>query len=243
MRYRSVLYSQYFTNQSGRAHTATQDQKFQSEKKQFAREILPLIPSDKSIRILDLGCGIGSLLAALKEDQFLNVKGIDVSPEQVEIAHAFGIPEVECIDIRDFFMREQLAFDLICGMDIIEHFTKDELVDLLQLIRTHLKPGGIVIFRTPNADAPSGSIFAQGDFTHETILNANSSEQLLMAVGFQDIRVLPAHIEVQGLIREVLRKAMWTCYLGFQKLLLFSSGRSSKQVVFTPNLILMGRRV
>lgn len=201
-----------------------------------------MIPSNKNIRILDLGCGIGSLLAALKEQQFLNIKGIDVSPESVEIAHSFGIPEVECIDIRDFFKREQQTFDLICGMDIIEHFTKDELVDLLQLIHQQLKPGGMVIFRTPNADAPSGSIFAQGDFTHETILNANSSEQLLMSTGFLDIRISGGHIKVQGLVREMFRKAIWTCFLGFQKLLLFASGRSSKQVVFTPNIILTGRK-
>ena len=50
-------------------------------------------------------------------------------------------------------------------MDIIEHFTKNELVELLSLIKNKLNPGGKAIFRTPNLDAPLTTVFANGDFT------------------------------------------------------------------------------
>ena len=66
LKYRSILYSDYFSNQAGRSFTENQQQKFDEEKKQFTNEIIPLLPKDKSVSILDLGCGIGSLLAAIK---------------------------------------------------------------------------------------------------------------------------------------------------------------------------------
>jgi 2-polyprenyl-3-methyl-5-hydroxy-6-metoxy-1,4-benzoquinol methylase len=240
LKYRSTLYSNYFTNQAGRSFTENYAEKFKEEKKQFAKEIIPLLPSDKSVNILDIGCGIGSLLAAVKEQNYTQVKGIDISSEQVKIANSLGVKEVECTDIMDFFSKNNQSFDVICGMDIIEHFTKDELVDLLILLKSKLNKNGRVIFRTPNADAPFASLYAQGDFTHENFMNSNSAKQVMMATGFQQIKILPSSISTNGFLKEILRRILWQLICFRIKLILFASGRSSRDVIFTPNMILTG---
>jgi len=128
-----------------------------------------------------LGCGSGSLLMALKMAGYTNLLGMDLSDEQVKMAHEMGVSEVVLGDAMQFLRDASEGFDVITGMDIIEHFTKDELVELLQLIKGKLNPGGVAIFRTPNMDAPVASAFALGDFTHENYLNASSAEQVMLS--------------------------------------------------------------
>ena len=130
---------------------------------------------------------------------------------------------------------------LITGMDIIEHFTKDELVELLQLIKGKLNPGGVAIFRTPNMDAPVASAFALGDFTHENYLNASSAEQVMLSCGFSEVTVLPSTMRVQGVFKEIVRRIAYDWMELFWKLQLFATARSTRKVLFTPNLIIVGR--
>jgi len=60
------------------------------------------LPDKKDIAIADLACGHGVLLYCLKKLGYYNVKGVDVSPEQVDLAHELGLKEVECQDITNF---------------------------------------------------------------------------------------------------------------------------------------------
>jgi len=239
--YRKKLYTNYFTNQAGRDFTAKQKEKFEEEKFVFANEIIPYLHSDKSIRILDIGCGTGSLIAACKDAGFKNIEGIDISEEMVKIANDFGVTEARYGDLNEYLSDKQNSYDVISGMDIIEHFTKDELLDLIETIKNALKPEGVVVFRTPNTDAPFATIFSNGDFTHENFLNKNSVTQLMMAMGFHEIQVLPSYIKVKGFAKEFLRKIFWNCFLFKYKLELFASARSSRNLIFTPNMIIVAK--
>ena len=219
--YRKTLYTNYFTNQAGREYVAQQKQKFEDEKYSFSNEILHLLPTNKSIKILDIGCGIGSFLAACKMGEYCNVEGIDLSEEMIKIANEFDVPEAKLGELNEFLKDKNSQFDVITGMDIIEHFTKDELMDLIETIKKALKPNGMVIFRTPNLDATFGNLFANGDFTHENYLNKNSATQLMMAMGFSIVDVLPSHLVVKGLLKEVIRKIVWQLFLVKYKIFVF----------------------
>jgi hypothetical protein len=127
-------------------------------------------------------------------------------------------------------------------MDIIEHFTKDELVELLQLIQSKLKSGGLAIFRTPNMDAPVASAFALGDFTHESYLNASSAQQVMLSCGFQQVKVLGSTMRVKGLFKEIVRRVVFDFTSIFWKLQLFATARSTRNILFTPNLIIVGTK-
>ncbi len=236
--YRSVLYKDYYQNQSGRAFQLQIEDKMENDANLFSAEILPFLPKDKSIKILDIGCGFGSLVKLLKDSGYTNILGIDLSESQVAIAHQFGLSEVQVNDINDFLSSKENTFDVITGIDIIEHFSKDELIDLLNIIKKSLKLNGIAIFRTPNNDAPFATIYSRGDFTHENYLNGSSAEQLMLSMGFKEIEVNESHIVVAGFLKEILRKILWSIYTFKVKLILFASGRGSKNVLLSPNMII-----
>jgi 2-polyprenyl-3-methyl-5-hydroxy-6-metoxy-1,4-benzoquinol methylase len=239
--YRKVLYANYHTTQSGRASLTSAESLFLREKRQFESEILPLLHSvSKSARIFDMGCGSGSLLKGLKEAGYTNLIGMDLSEEQVNMAHEFGVSEVVLGDAMQFFRGSEEQFDIITGMDIIEHFTKDELVELLQLIQSKLKKGGMAIFRTPNMDAPIATAFAIGDFTHENYLNASSAEQVMLSCGFVDVNVKPSFMRVNGFLKEGLRSVFYRLLSLRLKFQLFATARSTQKVLFTPNLLIIG---
>ena len=239
--YRKVLYANYHTTQSGRASLTSAEALFLREKRQFESEILPLLQSvSKSARIFDMGCGSGSLLKGLKDAGYTNVIGMDLSEEQVNMAHEFGVSEVVLGDAMQFFRSSEEQFDIITGMDIIEHFTKDELVELLQLIQSKLKKGGMAIFRTPNMDAPIATAFAIGDFTHENYLNASSAEQVMLSCGFSNVRVVPSFMRVNGFLKEGLRGILYRLLSLRLKFQLFATARSTQKVLFTPNLLIVG---
>lgn len=241
--YRDVLYANYHTNQSGRASLTDAKSLFEREKKQFEREILPKLSGfEKTARIFDLGCGSGSLLMALKQAGYSQVAGMDLSEEQVKMAHSMGVTEVVLGDAMQYLRDTTEGFDVITGMDIIEHFTKDELVELLQLIQSKLNAGGVAIFRTPNMDAPVASAFALGDFTHENYLNASSAEQVMLSCGFQEVAVLPSTMRVNGIVKEIIRRIAYDWLELILKLQLFATARSTRKVLFTPNLIIVARK-
>ena len=241
MKYRETLYSNYHTTQSGRAALTDAKSLFEREKWRFTKEILPLIEIPKTGNILDIGCGSGSFLKALSENGFESIKGIDLSEEQVNLAHKFGVESVQQGDIITFLNNTTEKFDLISGLDIIEHFTKDELVDLLKLIREKLNKDGLAIFRTPNLDAPIATVYANGDFTHENYMNASSAQQVLMACGFKEVKVFESNMEIPRFSKELMRKCVMVLMRLRFKLTLFATGRSTRNVLLSPNMVIFAK--
>ncbi len=239
--YRDTLYKNYHSTQSGRAGRKDKLILWEQEKLQFSYEILPLLKHlPKNAVICDVGCGSGSLLAALKDAGFSHAFGVDVSPEQIAFAKEMGQQNVYCQDFFDYLKENDLKCDVVLGMDIIEHFTKTELVGFLQDMKKSLNEGGMVLFRTPNLDAPMSTVFANGDFTHENYMNQSSAEQVVLASGFTQVQVSPSFMRTQGVIKELFRKVLYTLLVFHLKLQLFATARSTKGVIFTPNLIIKG---
>ena len=85
-------------------------------------------------RILDIGCGSGQFLYFLKKKGYKNARGIDLDGKQIEIAQALGL-EAEQASIFDYLDRSERRFDVIAMLDIIEHFTREELFPLMEADR------------------------------------------------------------------------------------------------------------
>lgn len=142
-------------------------------------------PSEKSASILDLGCGHGALIHFAKLEGFSNIRGIDASEQQVDLARELEISDVSAGSLtRELEAITKSSLDVAVTFDVIEHFTKDELVDLVDLIHLALKPGGRWIIHAPNGASPFGGIVRFGDFTHEQSFTPASLQQLLKASGF-----------------------------------------------------------
>ena len=72
---------------------------------------------DKNARILDLGCGEGRGLMALKRLGFQNVFGLDINPEKVQLCKERGL-SVWCGDLYSILDQE---FDYVFTSHTLEH--------------------------------------------------------------------------------------------------------------------------
>ena len=98
------------------------------------------LPGDLDSTFLDIGCGSGQFLYFLKKKGYKNARGIDLDGKQIEIAQALEL-EAEQASIFDFLVRSERQFDAIAMLDIIEHFTREELFPLMEAVVRAAAPG------------------------------------------------------------------------------------------------------
>jgi len=241
-KYRETLYQNYYSTHSGKQDQSVQIQHFNQQVRYFEREFKHLMPSNKEAKILDIGCGTGSLIKALNNLGYSKTNGIDLSVEQVKMAGVFGVTGIEQADVNDYLKDKQETYDMIFAVDLIEHLAKDELVNFLKMVRSGLNAGGQVIFRTPNMDAPLASVFAFADFTHEVFLNKSSAKQLLQSCGYQSVEVSEGIVFIENSVKEIVRKVGWAITKILLKMQLFFSARTWGEVLFTPNIVIVGNK-
>jgi SAM-dependent methyltransferase len=203
--HRDILYTKYHTSFNSLISLA--DEK--TLKRLYAHydyKIYPIIKNfNKSASVLELGCGPGYLLQYLKSKGFNNCFGIDLSPEQIEIAESKGHSVIQG-DAIEFLKTRQKTYDIIFAFDFIEHFTKDELIELSMLIYDSLNQGGVFILRTPNGQGIFAGTIIYGDLTHQTIFTPNSLIQLLIQAGFKEVKCFengPLSKDLKGFIRKL----------------------------------------
>lgn len=95
-------------------------------------------------RILDVGCGTGTMLGALRG--FGDVHGVDTEPAAVEFCHGQGEAQVE-LSPGGRIPHPDGCFDLVTLLDVIEHVDRDQ--DLLEEARRVLAPGGAIFVTVP----------------------------------------------------------------------------------------------
>jgi 2-polyprenyl-3-methyl-5-hydroxy-6-metoxy-1,4-benzoquinol methylase len=186
----------------------------------FGRDICALLPQRRDIRLLDIGCGQGHLVDAVRRAGYLHVCGVDISGEQVALARAAGLgTHVQQGNFRDVLRREPGSLDVVLATDVLEHLTRNELVATMDLIRGALKAHGMVVARVPNAGSPFGGLIRYGDLTHETWFTVRSLRQLTLATGFRDLVVVPCTPVRHG-AKSTLRAAAWAAASSAMKLAL-----------------------
>jgi hypothetical protein len=79
-------------------------------------------------------------LRFLKKNGFKNLKGCDLSEEQVELAKKDGFQVV--LQDAQSFVESTENWDALVAIDVLEHLTKDEAVALLKQIRSRINTSG-----------------------------------------------------------------------------------------------------
>lgn len=113
----------------------------------LVRLILPHLP-DAPARVVDAGCGHGIIVEALR-DRGYDALGFDPSTWLIELAQA-SVPALEdalAIGAIDSIPFEG-DFDAITCFEVFEHI--EAPVPALETLRDRLRPGGRLIFSTPN---------------------------------------------------------------------------------------------
>jgi cyclopropane fatty-acyl-phospholipid synthase-like methyltransferase len=154
----------------------------------YDRIVLPWLPVEKSSRIAEIACGHGSFLWWLKQRQYLNVAGIDSSPEQIALARQTGAT-VQEMDVAKWLVNQaEASIQAVVGIDLIEHISKDEFMDLLRACHHVLGTHGRLILRYPNGDSPLVGRNLFNDITHVWTYTTNCLQSLAGMHGFSGVR-------------------------------------------------------
>jgi len=99
---------------------------------------------DKAKSLIDIGCGIGSVVTTAKS---FNLKAVGVEPNRFAVDHAkkkFGI-ELVCDYFKNGICKQK--FDLVTCISVLEHLEKPRIL-LKDAINT-LNPGGLLFVSVP----------------------------------------------------------------------------------------------
>ena len=238
MDYRKRIYNKYVSRNTEPLYGKIT---IEDIKKQFAvwnDYFLKFIPENKQAVIIELGCGNGGLIYWLQSLGYSNTGGIDASTEQVNCAKSFGVENIDEGNILDFIKEKENLYDVIFLRDVLEHFKKEEIINILDMIFRSLKKGGKLIIQTPNSAGIFGGRYRYHDFTHELSFTENSLRQIMLISGFSILEfyeTMPVIHSLKSFIRFILWKFLRAV---IQFFLLVETGAIEK--VLTQNIIAIG---
>ena len=183
--YRAKLYSKY--NSSIYAVDGKNSFDLKSSEEDIEYEYSEFLPKEKKAAILDVGCGMGHFVSYMQSRGFENVTGVDRSAEQVECCLAAGLPVVKIDDVFEYLQSRSNSFDLIMMSDVLEHFDKNEVLQVLEDLKNALTANGVLVLRVPNMSSIYGLHNLYIDFTHEVGFTESSLNQVLICTGFNKI--------------------------------------------------------
>lgn len=152
----------------------------------------PLLPSDKKSAILDIGFGSGWSLAACLRLGYTNLCGADFGIENKRyIADwrkgAITLQDIET-DIGSFLSHHPGQYDFIHLSHVIEHIPKYSLLWAVDALYQALKPGGVLLLRTPNMEGPTPNSSFYVTLAHEYGFCGSNLHSLLDICCFDNIR-------------------------------------------------------
>jgi SAM-dependent methyltransferase len=104
--------------------------------------------SDRSrpVSMLEIGCGIGGVVAELQKVPNLRLVGSEIYLQGLRYARS-KYPEVEFVQLDASEMPFCEEFDLVGAFDVLEHIQADERV--IQGVYGALRPGGVFVLTVP----------------------------------------------------------------------------------------------
>ncbi len=171
------------------------------------QRFLHLLPTSKDAAILDLGCGYGKFLYFLQNEGYTETRGIDLNPQQLEVARSLGVRNVECCEAMKFLGNSAGQFDFISAIDVLEHVRKDHVLEFLDLVHAALRPGGRFLCQVPNLAAFYKPVYFM-DFSHETPFTASSLKQVLQLADFENVRIFSMGPVAHG-VKSAIRCLLW----------------------------------
>jgi SAM-dependent methyltransferase len=139
--------------------------------------------------VVDIGCGRAELVEMLAK-RGVEAVGVDTDPSMVAEARDRGL-DVRQVDGNSFLRsREPGSLGAIIATHLVEHLEFADLVELLELAATRLRPGGVFIAETPN---PTSLVVLGNSFildpTHLRPLHPSLLTFLCEGAGFRDVRL------------------------------------------------------
>ena len=162
----------------------------------YRANFLPHLPTDRNARILVVSCGPGYLVKLLAEQGYTRVSGIDSDPGKIALATKRGL-DCKAAEAFPFLAPCREEYDAIVGEQELNHLTKAEMIEFLQMCRAALKPGGtLVVYGLNGANPLTGPDSLAHNIDHFHTFTDYSLGQALEIAGFTEIRPFPLQLYV-----------------------------------------------
>lgn len=156
----------------------------------YSRNLLESrLPADKNAKVLDVGCGMGFALLALRELGFPNLSGVESDSGQAKSCQAKNLDVTLADDTIEFLKQHAGTYDLIICLDVIEHIPVAIQLAFVHALAGALRSGGKLICTVPNANSALAARWRYNDWTHAASFTEHSLDFLLYNGGFTDIQV------------------------------------------------------
>ncbi len=141
-------------------------------------------------KILDLGCGRGEWIELLKESGY-QVSGVDFNDAMVNECKNKGLDVVYGDAVTYLRTLEESSIQVVTSFQLIEHLPPMKLAEMMAEIFRVLKPHGMVILETPNANnLEVGAANFYSDPTHKRPIHKEYLKFLAKTAGFYDLEIV-----------------------------------------------------
>ena len=151
--------------------------------------------------VLDIGCGRGELLSALKAAG-VTARGIDLNADMVAVARDRGLEVTRADAVGYLSAVPDGSLGGIIATQVIEHLEPSYLMRLLDAVARTLEPGAPIVLETINP-ACWLAFFSSylRDFTHVRPVHPDTLQYLLRATGFERVEIrysapVPDHMKM-----------------------------------------------
>jgi 2-polyprenyl-3-methyl-5-hydroxy-6-metoxy-1,4-benzoquinol methylase len=150
-------------------------------------DYLPIL--SPAANVVDIGCGRGEMLDALRE-RGVTARGVDANHSMVELCRARGL-EVEESDAVSFLQRQPAeSIGGLVAIQVVEHFTPGYLLRFLGAASAALAPGAPLVLETINPACWMAFFETYiRDLTHQRPLHPDTLKYLVQASGFSQVDV------------------------------------------------------
>jgi methionine biosynthesis protein MetW len=93
---------------------------------------------DKNTRVLDVGCGDGTLMEYLKNNKEIDIRGIEISKSKIQRCVSKGLTVIEGDAEKDLAQFPDLSFDYVILSQTLQAFLNPEKV-IAELLRVGKK--------------------------------------------------------------------------------------------------------
>jgi SAM-dependent methyltransferase len=185
----------------------------------YEKVVLPFLPTDKTIKILDIGCGMGFFLMALRKNGYQQALGIDSDRSQIASCEAKNLSVTYSPDTIEYLGDHTESFDLITAFDVIEHVPPAEQIRFIRSIHQALKHSGKCLLTTPNATSFLAAHNRYVDYTHQSLFTTVSIDFILFNGGFRKIEVRPfEYVRFNKGIKSLLHKILFNFFRMIRRL-------------------------
>ena len=149
--------------------------------------IEPFVPKDRDSLILDIGCGYGFSLRALKNLGFKRLTGVEISSQQAERCRKAGFEVTVTENTIQWLNENSGRFQFVVLLDVLEHIPVESQIEFMRAVNEALQPGCKVFLTVPNANAALSARWRFIDYTHHSSFTEHSLHFVLTNAGFSAI--------------------------------------------------------